>query len=165
MDKKEPELSGKQAAIGIAIFLIALLAAILNPSFFLLLEAKSIYLRIAWRYMVVLLVFIPKLVFDVYNDIFYFVECVSDFAGPVFGLAIVNTLYVYLMYFSLTHTFMVHTLLLCSIPTTFLATWRIASRQPFTRFDYIGIALNVFGAYLCCCEGGPLSSILIHNYS
>jgi len=108
--------------------------------------------------MVILLVFVPKLIFDGYTNILYFVECISDFAGPVFGLAVVHTLYVYLMYFSLTRTFFFHTLLLCGLPTTFISAWRIASKQPFTRFEYIGIGFNVFGAYLCCNEGEPLSS-------
>lgn len=157
---KEPELTNKQTAIGVAILVVAVLAAILDPSFFLLLNAKSIYLRVAWKYMVMLLVLVPKLIFDGYNNILYFVECISDFAGPVFGLAVVNTLYVYLMYYSLTRTFAFHTLLLCSLPSTFIAAWKIASKQPFTRFDYVGIGINVFGAYLCCSEGGPLSSII-----
>ena len=156
--KPQPERSSEQTTLGVVLFLIALLAAILNLPSFLLLEAKSIYIRIAWRYMIVFLLFAPKLFFDAYNDIFKFIESVAGFAGPLFGLALLNTINVYLVYFAVEHTFVAHTLLLCSIPTTFLATWKIASKQPFTRLEYLGIGINVFGAYLCCCEGAPIPS-------
>ncbi len=159
LEKTRPERSTEQTTLGTVLFLISLLAAILNLPSFLLLEAKSIYLRIAWRYMIVLLLFVPKLLFDAYNDVFKFVESVSGFAGSVFGLALLNTINLYLVYFAASHTFVAHTLLLCSIPTTFLATWKIASKQPFTRLEYVGIGINVFGAYLCCCEGAPLERI------
>ncbi len=143
---------------GLFMFVISLCAAILNMPSFLRIEAKSINLRIAWRYMVLFVVFIPKIVFDAYNDVFHFAESVASYAGSLFGLALLNTAYVYLTYFAVEHTFVVHTLLLCSIATTFRATWKIASKQPFTRLEYVGIGINVFGAYLCCCEGAPIPS-------
>lgn len=156
--KQPRERAIGEAALGIILLLISLCAAIFNLPSFLLLEAKSIYLRIAWRYMILFLIFMPKLVFDAYNNVFLFVESVTTYSGQVFGLALLNTVYVYLVYYAVQHTFVVHTLLLCSIATTFNATWKIASKQPFTRLEYVGIGVNVFGAYLCCCEGAPLAS-------
>ena len=159
LDRTIIELGTKQAAFGIIIFLIALLGTVLNPSFFLVLDANSIYLRIAWRYIVILLLLIPKLIFDGYRDLFYFVECISDFAGPTFGLAFLNTLYNFLMYYSITHTYMVHSLLLCGIPSTFAVAWKIASKQFYSKLEYIGLGINIFGAYLCCCEGAPINTM------
>ena len=148
LDRKVTELGIKQASFGIIIFFIALLGTVLNPSFFLILDANSIYLRIAWRYIIILLLLIPKLIFDGYRDLFYFVECISDFAGPTFGLAILNTLYNFLMYYSISHTYMVHSLLLCGIPSAFPLAWKIASKQFYSRLAYIGLGLNIFCVYL-----------------
>ena len=150
--------STEEATLGVVLFLVSIGAAILNLPSFLQLEAKSIFLRIAWRYMILFLVFVPKLIFDAYTNTFAFVEAMATFYGPMFGLTLLNTIYVYMVYFAVEHTFVAHTLLLCSIPTTFQAVWKIASKQPFTRLEYIGIGINVFGAYLCCCEGAPLKS-------
>lgn len=158
-DKRPQENSVGLTTLGVVLFCISLLAAIFNVPSFLLLEAKSIYLRIAWRYMIVLIFFMPKLMFDAYTDIFAFVESIGGFAGPIFSLSFLNTIVVFLIYYAAEHTFVAHTILLCSIPTTFLATWKIASKQPYTKIDYIGIGFNVFGGYLCCCEGAPISSI------
>ena len=154
----KPVRKSEEATLGVALFLVSLVAAILNLPSFLQLEAESIFLRIAWRYMVLFLVFLPKLIFDAYTDVFNFVEGMASHYGPMFGLSVINTLYVYMFYFAAEHTFVAHTLLLCSIPTTFHAVWKIASKQPYTRLEYIGIGINVFGAYLCCCEDAPFKS-------
>ena len=71
----------------------------------------------------------------------------------IFLISVINTLYVYLVYASVKHTYGVHTILLCSIATTFISTWKIARKTAYTSMEYIGIGINVFGAYLCCCEG------------
>ncbi len=153
-EKREVE----SATFGVFMLIVSLCAAILNLPSFLRIEAKSICLRIAWRYMVLFLIFIPKMAFDAYIDVFHFAESVASYTGPIFGLALLNTAYAYMVYFAAERTFVVHTLLLSSIATTFLSTWKIASKQRFTRFEYIGIGINVFGAYLCCCEGAPIAS-------
>jgi drug/metabolite transporter (DMT)-like permease len=81
-------------------------------------------------------------------------------------LAGLNTAQVYMVYFAVQKTYVAHTLLLCSIAPTFLATWRIAKNAPFTRLELLGIGLNVFGAYWCCCDAGPFdkSKLLIGDF-
>jgi hypothetical protein len=148
----------ESAKFGLGLLLFALLAAIVNLPSFLQLTASSIYLRIIWRYMIFLLLVIPRLVYDITQHASRLADIVSPCVGPVFFLSLLNTAYVFLVYFAASHTFVAHTLLLCSIGTTFVATWKIINQERYTRLDYIGIGFNVFGAYLCCCEGAPLES-------
>jgi hypothetical protein len=61
-------------------------------------------------------------------------------------------LYTYLIYYSATKTFVVHTLLIASMSITFTSTWKIIRGIPFTRIEYLAIGINIFGVYLCCCE-------------
>ena len=164
VDSKSPALRKPEATIGTILLLFSLVAAILHLPSFRLLSTESIFVRIAWRYIVLFLMFAPKMAYDSYNNVFNFVDSIIEHAGPVFGLSLLNLTYVYMLYFAVLHTFVAHTLLLGSIPTTFSAVWKIASKQPFTRLEYIGIGINVFGAYLCCCEGAPLASNVHSSY-
>jgi len=166
VDSKSPALRKPEATIGTILLIFSLAAAILHLPSFRLLSTESIFVRIAWRYIVLFLMFAPKMAYDSYNNVFNFVDGIIEHAGPVFGLSLLNLTYVYMLYFAVLHTFVAHTLLLGSIPTTFYAVWKIASKQPFTRLEYIGIGINVFGAYLCCCEGAPLASnsFLLSNF-
>lgn len=146
----------ESATFGVGLLIFALLAAVVNLPSFLQLTAGSIYLRIIWRYMIFLILVIPRLVYDIAQNASRLADIVSPCVGPVFFLSLLNTAYVFLVYFAVNHTFVAHTLLLCSIGTTFVATWKIINQERYTRLDYLGIGFNVFGAYLCCCEGAPL---------
>lgn len=150
----------EKAGYGVCFLIIALIAAIIHLPSFKLLDATSIYLRIIWRYMIFLILLIPKLIYDIIQNAQNFSSIVAPCLGPVFFLSLLNTAFVFLVYFAVEHTFVAHTLLLCSIGTTYVATWKIANQDAYTRLDYLGIGFNVFGAYLCCCEGAPLDSII-----
>jgi len=136
-----------------------MLAAIVNIPSFLMLGEQSIYLKVMWRYLTLLVILSPPLIMEIMDDAPRFVELVYKNLLPVFLLSILHTGYVYLVYYAATKTFVAHTILLCSIPTTFSATFKIARRLPFTRLEYIGIGINVFGAYLVCCEAPIIDSI------
>ncbi len=152
--------STKDASAGVIMFVMAFAGALLNlPCFLLLNGVESIFRRIIWRYLGLILVLSPRFAFDVLANMDSIGKILFANVIPVFFLAAINTAYVYMVYFAVSHTFVAHTLLLSSIATTFLATWKIAQRAPYTTIEYIGIGVNVFGAYLCCCEGAPISSI------
>ena len=148
-------------AIGIILFILAFIGALVNLPSFLLLPAESIYQRIIWRYAVLALLISPKFLYDVMVNITSLWSILLANIFPIFFLSLLNTAYVYMIYFAVRHTFVAHTLLLCSISTTFISTWKIIRSDKYTAVEYIGIGINVFGAYLCCCEGAPLDSIII----
>lgn len=162
--KPQPGKINENATFGIILLVCALFAAIIHLPSFKLLKATSIYLRIIWRYIIFLLILIPKLVFDIIQHAPNLSSIIAPCLGPIFFLSLLNTAFVFLVYFAVEHTFVAHTLLLCSIGTTYVATWKIANQDPYTRLDYLGIGFNVFGAYLCCCEGAPLESIFEFPY-
>ena len=152
------------AIVGIVFLVLSLAGAVVNLPCFLKLQSQSVYLKVMWRYIALLVCVSPKLIMDFMEDAPKFIETVYSNIFPAFFLSLIHGLYVYIVYFVVTETFVAHTLLLCSIPTTFSATWKIARSQPFTRLEYLGIAFNVFGAYLCCCEAPIISSTLLNNY-
>ena len=118
-----------------------------------------------WRYLTLLAALSPTIIMDFMDDAPHLLEVVYGNLFPVFILSVLHCGYIYLIYFAATQTFVAHTILLCSIATTFGATWKIARRLPFTRIEYLGIGANVFGAYLCCCEAPIIDSIKAkHNY-
>lgn len=160
-----PSSSAADTGIGVGMFLLAFMGAVLNLPSFLLLDADSIYLRIIWRYAGVAIMTSPFFLYDILVNIANFWDIFIANIFPIFFLSLLNTAYVYMVYFAVNHTFVAHTLLLCSIAGTFNAVWKIAKREPYTSIEYIGIGINVFGAYLCCCEGSPIDrkSILIGN--
>ena len=121
--------------------------------------SQSIYLKVMWRYGGLLVLDSPFLLYDFLTSATPFDELVTANFTAIFFLSMLNSVYVYMVYNAIQCTFAAHTLLLCSIATTFSTTWKIASKRQFSRLEYLGIAANVFGAYLCCCEGGPLPRI------
>ncbi|MDR3734938.1 MAG: hypothetical protein P4L10_05295 [Acidobacteriaceae bacterium] len=146
------------AVVGVLFLLLSLTAAIVNLPSFLKLSQQSVYLKVMWRYFALLIALVPFIITDFMEDAPRLAHMLYTNLFPVLFFSILHAFNVYIVYFAVTQTFVVHTLLLCSIPTTFLTTWRIARRLPFTRLEYLGIGLNVFGAYLCCCEG-PVPSL------
>ncbi len=161
-----PAKSSTDTTIGMVMFLLAFIGAVVNLPSFLLLQAESIYQRIIWRYLVLALCIAPQFLYDIIINITSFWDIFVANIFPIFFLSLLNTAYVYMVYFAARHTFVAHTLLLCSLGSTFNAAWKIVKREPYTSLEYIGIGINVFGAYLCCCEGSPLErkEILIGNF-
>ena len=150
---------------GLMYLVVALVAAIVNLPSFLILEQQSAYLKVSWRYLVLLVLSAPLLLRDLLTSTQDFgILLATNFSG-IFFLSVANAAHVYLIYHAVKLTFVAHTLLLGSISTTFLAVWKIVSGQLYSRLEYLGIAANVFGAYLCCCEGGPLPRILFLYHS
>jgi hypothetical protein len=139
--------------------LLSLAGAIVNLPSFLKLSDSSVYLKVMWRYLALLVIISPKIVIDFVNDAPRLIEITYVNMFPVFLLSLIHYIFVLMIYFAATQTFVAHVILLCSIPTTFATTWKIARSMPFTRLEYLGIAFNVFGAYLCCCEAPILESI------
>eukprot|EP00826_Nyctotherus_ovalis_P003858 TRINITY_DN10798_c0_g4_i1.p3 TRINITY_DN10798_c0_g4~~TRINITY_DN10798_c0_g4_i1.p3 ORF type:complete len:139 (-),score=24.84 TRINITY_DN10798_c0_g4_i1:728-1144(-) len=133
----------------------------IRDSSYLMLREQSIFLRVIWKYTTMTAVFAPLMIIDFATTDSFILSVIAENFPSLIVLTIIETLYTYLVYIAAMQTFVVHTLLLCSISTTFLATWKIARRLPFTRIEYIGIGINVFGAYLCCCEGAYISSTLL----
>ena len=149
----------KEASTGVVLFLMAFIGAVLNLPSFLLVGGESICQKIIWRYFGLLVFISPRFLYDFLSATDALGKAFFSNIIPIFFLAILNTIYVYLVYFAVKHTFVAHTLLLCSIGTTFLATWKIARRAQYTTIEYIGVGVNVFGAYLCLCEGAPIPRI------
>jgi len=143
------------------LFLLAFLGAILNLPSFLMLGTGSIFRRMIWRYLGLLIFLSPKMLYDFLANTEKISQALFNNVVPIFLLSFLNTLYVYLVYYAVSHTYVAHTLLLCSIPSTFYCTWKIARRSPYTTVEYVGIGVNVFGAYLCCCEGSSQPSIFL----
>jgi hypothetical protein len=152
-------LSREETWIGVAYLLISLLAAVVHLPAFLALSEQSIYLKVAWRYLVLLVLSLPLLAYDLLTTTGDIGVMIARNFSSIFFLSVANAIHVYLIYHSVQMTFVAHTLLLGSIGSTFGAVWKIISGQPYTRLEYLGIAANVFGAYLCSCEGGPLPRI------
>jgi len=161
------ESSNSDTAIGIILFLIALVGAISNLPCFLMVSEYSFEIRIIWRFSFAILGAFIWFLYDLYcnsNEI-----CNEYFFTNTFKIAllsILNLIYIYTVYYAVINTFVAHTLLLCSIAPTFLSTWKLAKGLPYSKIDYIGIGINVFGAYLCCCEAPPiLPDIITTNKS
>lgn len=148
------------ASSGVVLFILAFIGSLLNLPSFLLLETQSISLRIMWRYFGLALIIAPWFLYDLLSASETVWRAIFDNVVEVFILSLLNTLYVYLVYLSVGYTYVVHTLLLCSLGTAFLAAWKIAKRASYTVIEYVGIGVVVFGAYLCCCEGNYSSRML-----
>jgi len=103
----------------------------------------------------------PAMLLDIATTDAFVMDILRHNTGPVFFVSLLSTAYTYMIYFAATQTYVVHTLLMCSIATTFITTWKIARKLPFTKIEYFGIAANVFGSYLCCCEGAYIASIFL----
>ena len=147
-----------QTAFGLMLLAISLAAAIVNLPSFIALNSRSFFLRIIWRHLVELVILSPFLILDFISIEVSLFEMLSANLMPIFFLSLIYTFNVILVYYAAMHTYVVHTLLLCSIPTTFITLWKIVRRLPFSRLEYVGVALNVFGAYLCWCEGATIPS-------
>lgn len=145
--------------IGLFFLLLSLFGSIMNLPSYLMLKEQSIYVKIVWKHIVMTSIFSPFMILDLATSDIFIIKVIVDNISSLITLSIISTLYNYLVYYAVTQTFVVHTLLLCSIATTFITTWKIARRLPFNRIEYIGIGFNVFGAYLCCCEGVEIPSI------
>lgn len=147
--------TGGMTFIGVLFFICAFIGALLNlPSFILSSKDGEIStpIKVIWRYGILIIGLLPLLINDVLSNFERIWDIIFSNYIQLFSLAFLQTIYVYLVYFSAQKTYIAHTILLCSIPTTFLATWKIAKRARYTSIEYLGIAINVFGAYLCCCD-------------
>jgi hypothetical protein len=145
--------------IGVFFFACAFLGAMLNMPSFLLVSDEfpvSTPVKVVWRYSMLIIVMLPFLISDVLNNLERLLDLVMANYIPLFLLSILQFVYVYLTYFAVQRTWVAHVILLCSIPTTFLATWKIAKKARYTQIEYIGIGINVFGAYLCCCDASGI---------
>ena len=153
-----PMRSLGETVLGVTFLLFGLIGAVINLPAFVSLGTKPVFVRIGWRYLGLFCLILPKLAHDLYrcqiNIRYYFLTEYSR----ILWLSFCHTLSSYLLYLAATRTYFVHALLLSSIGNTFAGAWKIASRQEYTKIEYIGIAINVFGAYLCCCEGQNLES-------
>lgn len=118
-----------------------------------MLSEYSFQLRIIWRFTFLLIAVFPWFLKDLFTNSTIVNEAIISYTFKVALLALLNCAYIYLVYFAACKTFVAHTVLLCSIAPTFVAAWKIARGIRFTIIDYVGIGFNVFGAYLCCCEG------------
>ena len=143
---------------GIILFLLALGGGVINLPSFLKLHENSVYIKVIWRFMFLLIILVPWLIYDITNNVARMPELITANISPILLLSLLYSGFVYLIYHAVTLTFVAHTVLLFSIGTTFVATWKIARSQAYTRLEYLGIAANVFGAYLCCCEGAIVYS-------
>ena len=125
---------------------------ILKLPSFIMLEEQSIYIKIIWQYLIILIILSPILIMDFFDSGQYLSTLSDTSFLSIFILSILHMLYIYLIYFSATKTFVVHTLLIASMSITFTSTWKVIRSIPFTRIEYLGIGINIFGVYLCCCE-------------
>lgn len=162
-----PSKTSGLAFIGAFFFVCAFLGAMVNLPSFLIVSGQyqvSTPVVVVWRYSMLIICLLPLSIYDALSRIDTIWDTILLNLIPMFFLAFLQTVYVYLIYFAVQRTFVAHTLLLCSIATTFLATWKIAKKAKYTAIEYIGIGINVFGAYLCCCDAsdGPLSRKLIN---
>jgi drug/metabolite transporter (DMT)-like permease len=128
-----------------------------------MLSEYSVQLRIIWRFTFLLIAAFPWFLKDLLTNSTVVNEAILSFTIKIAFAALFNCASIYLIYFSATKTYVAHTVLLCSIAPTFIAAWKIARGIRFTIIDYVGIGANVFGAYLCCCEGPPELPTFIVN--
>lgn len=146
--------------IGLFLLLLGLLGGILHLPSYLKLNEQSIFLKVIWKYITMTAIFAPFMIIDFATTDNFILWVIAENFPSLIILSIIDTLYIYMIYISISQTYVLHTLLLTGIATTFLTTWKIARRLPFTRIEYIGIGINVFGAYLCCCDSGEIESIV-----
>lgn len=153
----KPPKSICATSLGLVFFIIAFFGALINLPSFLLThnEGPAITLCVIWRYFGLLLVISVIFMFDILGRFQDFINFITREFWAVVFLAFCHTFYVILVYHAVVNTYVAHTLLLCSIATTFASTWKIVRNEQYTSIEYIGIGINVFGAYLCCCEGEP----------
>lgn len=144
--------------IGVVLLIVGLAGGIVNLSSFLMLKEQSIFLKVIWKYITMTAIFSPFMIIDFATTDNFILWIIAENFPSLIILSIIETLYTYMVYIAVMQTYILHVLLLCSISTTFLATWKIARRLPFTRLEYLGIGINVFGAYLCCCDSAEIPS-------
>ena len=131
----------------------------MNIPCFLILQAESIYLRIIWKYLALALFISPRFIYDIIANITSLWDIFIANIFPIFLLSFLNTAYVYMVYYAVNYTFVSHALFLCMLGPAFSTAWKIIKREPYTSLEYIGMGLNIFGAYLFCCESGPSERI------
>eukprot|EP00826_Nyctotherus_ovalis_P045802 TRINITY_DN5101_c0_g2_i4.p1 TRINITY_DN5101_c0_g2~~TRINITY_DN5101_c0_g2_i4.p1 ORF type:complete len:272 (-),score=24.05 TRINITY_DN5101_c0_g2_i4:233-1048(-) len=117
---------------------------------FLKLGEQSVYLKVMWKYAAILVILASTLFLDFFNGVYSFTELIFKDIFKVLILSLIHAAFVYLIYFSAEKTLVIHTLLLSSMATTFITSWKILRRIPFSHLEYIGIAINVLGVYFCC---------------
>lgn len=158
-------IKSEYACLGIILFALALFGAVINIPCFLSLEAESIFLKIIWRFFVLVIILLPKAFYDLSLNL--------DNLGKIFSsknlldlffLSILNTIWVYMFYYAASHTFAAHTLLL-QIPLMFLCIWKLLRRESTTYLEIIGLATCILGSYLISNDGATLDrrDIIIGN--
>ena len=158
-------IKSEYACLGIILFALALFGAVINIHCFLSLEAESIFLKIIWRFFVLVIILLPKAFYDLSLNL--------DNLGKIFSsknlldlffLSILNTIWVYMFYYAASHTFAAHTLLL-QIPLMFLCIWKLLRRESTTYLEIIGLATCILGSYLISNDGATLDrrDIIIGN--
>jgi len=151
-------------AIGLIFLVLALFGSIVNVPSFLILKEQSIYLRVIWRYLITLIITVPILMIELYNTTDKLLTSINENKGSLIIQSILQTIYVYLVYYAATKTFVSHTLIFSTIPILFISIWKLISHLPFTRLDYIGIILVIFGMLLCLFETSVVDSIVLMYY-
>jgi len=141
--------------------IFALLGAIVNLPCFYILKEKPVMLIVIWRYIGVLYIAFPKLIIDLYTQYrnYDMLEFIKNNYLLISCTAFALTMSQFFIYKAALLTYFAHTLLLSGISGCFIVFWKIASKQGYTKIEYIGLGINVFGAYLCCCDANSLPSI------
>ena len=145
-------------AIGLALFLLAFIGAAINIPCFLSLQTESYFHRIIWRYLILGLLITPRFLYDLSANITSMWNILACNLLPIFFLSLLNTCYIYLICIAVNHTFVVHTLFLSSLGSTYIVVWKIIKGDSYTSIEYVGVGLNVLGVYLCCCEETSIES-------
>lgn len=125
---------------------------------FLKLGEQSVHLKVMWKYATILAILISTLFLDFFNGVYSFTELIFKDFFKVLVLSLIHAAFAYLIYFSVEKTLVIHTLLLSSMATTFITSWKILRRIPFSHLEYIGIAINLLGVYFCSYGSSALSS-------
>lgn len=146
----------RSTIIGILLLVFALAGAVINLPAFLYLYEQSTEVKVIWRFMLLIILLLPWVVNDILDNIHRFPEFFTKNISHILLHSFILCIYIYLVYYAVRETFVAHTLLLCSMSTTFSTVWKFIRSMPFTKLEYIGVAANVFGAYLCCCEGATV---------
>ena len=142
--------------IGLIYLLFSLIGNIINLPSFLILDEQSFYLKITWRYMTIFVFVLPVIFLNC-------IETTQCILSLIFGnfisillLSILHTAYIYLLYLSAEKTYIIHTLLICSISKVFITLWKAIRSLPLTKIEFVAIGFCLLGVYLCYWESNSI---------
>lgn len=156
---EESQRTRMATILGLVFLVLSLAGSVLNIPSFLMLADQSIYLKVMWRHSVVLIFTLPPVVIQYFNDAEMFLALVSANWCLMFLQGLLQTVYVYLVYYAANKTFVSHSLIFSTLPLVYSSLWKIVRRFPLTRIDYIGLSMVFFGMFLCLCESNAIDSI------